>query len=161
MGGAGNLPLHHLHFLTDVEAAAATGRAKKENYAEKAPAGKAPFLHTTRGKVILLIVGILIIGAIVGGAVGGTVGKGNKTSSAIATDIIPGLPISSLGTNTSTSTSTTRGPVVGGGPSTTEASAAIETTSEIGGVTQGVGAATTTLSIGGVAATTRPAGIIT
>lgn len=56
---------------------AATGRALKESYANSS-VHKKPFMRTPRG-VILLITGMLVLGAIVGGAVGGTVG-GNKNN---------------------------------------------------------------------------------
>jgi cytoskeletal protein RodZ len=78
---------------TDIEAA--NGRSK-----EKPPqksADKTPLLRTARGKIILVVVGLLVLGVIVGGAVGGTVGKSNKNQN--QNSIVSGLSSTTPGSS--------------------------------------------------------------
>ncbi|KAG8959590.1 hypothetical protein FRC03_007750 [Tulasnella sp. 419] len=49
------------------------------NHTSYSPPKKAPFWRSTKGKILLALLAIAILGAIIGGAVGGTVGK-NKSS---------------------------------------------------------------------------------
>ncbi|KAF9468381.1 hypothetical protein BDZ94DRAFT_1246651 [Collybia nuda] len=55
---------------SDVEA----GLVTKE-YHRQPPTRALPFWRTRKGMIIILVAGIIILGAIIGGAVGGTVGK--------------------------------------------------------------------------------------
>jgi len=68
---------------TDVEAAM---QPSKEGFVAANGGGRShtPFLQSTKGKIIILIAAIVIVGAVVGGAVGGTVGK-HKSHSFLAT----------------------------------------------------------------------------
>jgi hypothetical protein len=97
----------------------------KELYigADGAGVSHTPFLHSTKGKIIMLIAAIIIVGAIVGGAVGGTVGKnhdlpkdsfsGNGTTSNSESDTGPTGPTGPIASSTATTEAQATGSVNG------------------------------------------------
>jgi len=109
--------------------------AKEEEGMTRPDVKTVPFWRTTRGKLILALLAIIVIGAVVGGAVGGTSGKSSsntaKHSSSSSGNTSP-APLTSSRTTTAGATdlsSQPGGPGVTDTPSSSVTSTAVATSS--------------------------------